>query len=685
MIRVGKATWIGQTWRCGAALLCLLFAASTAPAQAAQQLACTDDEVLEAIDLIVAELLERRDEQTHWEAGLRDPNDGRHDGGQTALVVLSLLHAGKSPQVSELRQTIEWLAEQELQGVYARSIRAAVWAQLPPSFLPRLEADATWLQQAFSREVDGWSYRLEPTTQRLDNSTTQYGALGLWEAAKRGVEVPPEFWRLLEDRFLAQQQDNGGWTYGRTGPPRGSMTAAGLTVLYITRDLLHGDDFQELRHDWQGQAAVQKGLDWFAQNYDPAKHPGLDRYYTYYLYGVERVGLASGLKYFGEADWFRSGAAALIEFLTAHPRGEPKRIRQNVSTVDLAFGLLFLSRGRAPVVVNKLQADNLAWNSRPRDAAALARFLSGEMEQQLSWQVVPIGSDVDDWLDAPLLYLASHEEIPWAIDSEEARKLRQYMQRGGLLVFATEGGSRRFEKSVEELLTGLLPQCAWRELSEDHELLQSPHALDSPRFQVQGLSNGVRELALLVGGRDVPAALQGTYGEPKTRRDRDVYELFSNLLMYASGMQPLPPRLAAWREEATAAAPASWEMQVGIVRHAGAWNPEPLAWQRFAKWLRAERGGGGHVRQCRCEPFASGGRDAAAYPAGNGRGDSLGRRAAGLAGLRRRRRHGVDPNGGRARPLRAQPGTSLGRGAGDASHRAEPSCNRHRRRTARRI
>ncbi|MFG0252032.1 MAG: DUF4159 domain-containing protein, partial [Phycisphaerales bacterium JB038] len=591
MIRVGHPSRVGRRRRWLALWLVPLLLGAAAPAQETRQWSATDEEVLEAIDLIVAELLNRRDAQTHWEAGLREPNDGRHDGGQTALVVLSLLYAGKSPQEPMLRESIEWLAEQDLQGVYSRSIRAAVWAQMPPSFLPRLEADAEWLQQAFSREVDGWSYRLEPTTQRLDNSTTQYGALGLWEAAKRGVEIPPEFWRRLEDRFLEQQQENGGWTYGRTGPPRGSMTAAGLTVLYLTRDLLHADDFQELQHDWQGEGALQRGLDWFAQNYQPDTHPGLERYYTYYLYGVERVGLASGLKYFGDKDWFRSGAAALIDFLTAHPRGEPKRIRQNASTVDLAFGLLFLSRGRAPVVVNKLEAGNLAWNNRPRDAAALARFLSDETEQPLNWQVVPIASEVGDWLDAPMLYLASHQALPWDANSPEAQKLRDYMRRGGLLVFATEGGSRRFQKSVEELLTTLMPEADWRELPEAHPLLCSPHALDSPRFEVQGLSNGVREMALLISGRDVPAVLQATYGQTRVQRDLAIYRLFSNLTMYASGMQPLPPRLAAWHEDTRPQRPATWQVRVGIVRHAGRWNPEPLAWPRFADWLRSKRGG----------------------------------------------------------------------------------------------
>lgn len=535
--------------------------------------------------------MRRRDSQVHWEADSRHTEDGPHYGGQTALVVLALLHAGKSPQEPGMREPIEWLAGLDLQGVYSRSLRAAVWAQMPPAYLPRLQADATWLQQAFSRQVDGWSYRMEPTTSRLDNSTTQYGCLGLWEAAKRGINIPPEYWRRLEDRFIDEQQADGGWTYGRTGPPRGSMTAAGLTVLYITRDLLHADKFLELRPDWKGEEALQAGLRWMTEHYDPASHPGLNQYYTYYLYGVERVGLAGGMKYFGEADWFRTGSAALIRFLTAHPRGEPKRTRVNVSTVDLAFGLLFLSRGRVPVVINKLEIDDFAWNNRPRDAAALARFLSDDIEEILNWQVVPVTSAVDDWLDAPLVYIASHEPLPWTVDSEEAGKLREYMLRGGLLVFATEAGSRRFDRSVEDLLTGILPDYQWRKLERSHELLQRPFEIDSSRLEVRGLRNGIRELAVLITGRDAPAVLQATYGRPRNAQENEVYELISNLKRYASGMHPLPPRLAGLAMIPEPRDDPSWGLRLGLVQHDGDWNPEPLAWDRFAASLRASQGG----------------------------------------------------------------------------------------------
>ncbi len=561
----------------------LLLLVARAPAQTTPPI---DEEVTAAIRLIVDELYERHHTRTHWEEGLRHENaDGRHDGGQTALVVLALLYAGESPQTPALAEAIEYLTELSMTGVYARSIRAGVWAQLPPKYLPLLQADATWLMDAFSRRVDGWTYTHDPNSGRFDNSTTQYGALGLWEAAKRGIAIPPEYWRRLEERFITSQLEDGGWQYQRSGPPRGSMTAAGLTVLYIARDLLHSEQFERVEQGWAGRDSVASGLDWFASHFDPAAHPGYGGHYTYYLYGVERVGLASGAKYFGERDWYRDGAAALIDFLTVHDGGT-LRIRAKVSTVDLAFGLMFLSRGRAPVIVNKLRDDDIAWNNRPRDAAALARFMSDETEQALNWQVVPITADPSGWLDAPLLYIASHEALPYDVESEQVDKLRDYMMRGGMIVATADAQSRRFGQSVEALATAMFPDARWRKLSADHELFHVVYDVSDPLPEVWGLSNGVREILILLPRGDVGEILQATGGEPTGKRSEiAAYHLLSNIVHYASGLEPFPQRLAGYADQKDDARPAASTVRITKVRYDGNCDPELAALTHFAQWM----------------------------------------------------------------------------------------------------
>ena len=53
----------------------------------------------------------------------------------------------------------------------------------------------------------------------------------------------------------------------------------------------------------------------------------------------------------------------------------------NQELTETAYCLLFLARGRHPILMNKLRFDGF-WANRPRDVANLARFASKELERR---------------------------------------------------------------------------------------------------------------------------------------------------------------------------------------------------------------------------------------------------------------------------------------------------------------
>ena len=68
-------------------------------------------------------------------------------------------------------------------------------------------------------------------------------------------------------------------------------------------------------------------------------------YWGYTLFGIERVGLASGFKYLGAHDWYRELAAKSIP--TQWPDGGFGRSPNGADTIaDTSFVVLFLSRGK---------------------------------------------------------------------------------------------------------------------------------------------------------------------------------------------------------------------------------------------------------------------------------------------------------------------------------------------------
>src|SRR6185437_13873638 len=130
---------------------------------------------------------------------------------------------------------------------------------------------------------------------------------------------------------------------------------------------------------------IDRGLAWLDKHIDSVMtlNSGV---YHYAIYGVERIGVASGRKYIGGIDWFERGSQALVQTQAADGAW-------NNTLHDTCFGILFLVRGRAPVIMNKLiyanapQKQANPWNERPRDVANLAKWMGKRsLEGFFNWQ-----------------------------------------------------------------------------------------------------------------------------------------------------------------------------------------------------------------------------------------------------------------------------------------------------------
>ena len=144
-----------------------------------------------------------------------------------------------------------------------------------------------------------------------DNSNSQYGLLGVWAAARdeRIEDIPQTYWQMVLNHWLNGQGQDGGWGYSpsaRGGGASGTMTCAGIASVLVCEDNLNSDDYL---HCKVGQSAAEKsaraGLDWLEKSLNNAGRSGMGGA-GYYLYGVERVGLASGMKCFGSIDWYNT-------------------------------------------------------------------------------------------------------------------------------------------------------------------------------------------------------------------------------------------------------------------------------------------------------------------------------------------------------------------------------------------
>jgi len=173
--------------------------------------------------------------------------------------------------------------------------------------------------------------------------------MALWTARRHGVPVDEAMTRV-SGRFRGCQQADGGWAYvpSKEGePPTASMTCAGLLGLAMS----HGVALEANRRD--GKAGIRP-LD---PAQDPAIRAGLQALGTaiastraprggvltkgfYFLWSLERVGVAYNLPTIGTIDWYSWGA----QLLTASQHADGCWRGEEGPLVDTCFALLFLRR-----------------------------------------------------------------------------------------------------------------------------------------------------------------------------------------------------------------------------------------------------------------------------------------------------------------------------------------------------
>ena len=534
--------------------------------------AVTDEEVGQAIDRIKQYFYERQDQDTgSWEFRSKlaaRKHDVQQAGGETALVTQALLVSGESSQNPNIAKALKFLREAKMHGSYAVAVRTHVWSYLPQEYINLLEADAGWLMEMATKHklgLFGYTIALAEKNAAIDHSSTQYGMLGLWQASKRGMRIPTKFWEGWVEHFIKFQLDDGGWNYGRypSDKSSGAMTAAGLTALYVGQQELYRS---RKAPEPKITEAIQKGLGWLDKRFKGVSNINKEGEYNYYfIYGIERVALASGVKFLNQKDWYQTCASHIVNEVK-----ETGSIGDDY--VDTAFALMFLARGRYPVWINKLEVPGKRWNNHPNDLYFLSQYLSNQREGEVNWQVVSVDSNPEDWLIAPVAYLASNEAVEFN-DTQKAA-IKRYLDMGGLLVANPDDGSPAFTSSIKKLAQDLYPDYKLERLAPDHGLFDSWHRLTDTRAQaVTGLSNGARQLILLAES-DWGFSLQADKEPGKS----PVWQLAANLFAYATNRGVLNNRLVPPYDQRVTRS-KNGSIVIGRARYEGNWLPEPAVWE----------------------------------------------------------------------------------------------------------
>jgi hypothetical protein len=312
---------------------------------------------------------------------------------------------------------------------------------------------------------------------------------------------------------------------------------------------------------------MDAGLQWLGKHFtateNPLKSTGGNQA-LYWLYSAERVGIAAGYKYFGDHNWYREGAETLLRHQS--PNGSWGSLHET------CFALLFLYKGRAPLLFNKLQFDGI-WNAHRRDIANLTHYIENAKEQPFHWQIVELErSTLQELHEAPLLYICPEQIGEKAFTDAHKKKLRAFTDTGGTILFEASCGNANVRTWFARFAKEVWPEWPVRAIGPDHGSFKDPNPLKQ-RPEILGISDGVRT-CVFYAMDDISCSWQ-------TRAVAGGEYLFKwgiNLYTYATDGAPLRAKLADRTEELTdrykqpvKAGPRT-TLKIARVRHGGNWE-----------------------------------------------------------------------------------------------------------------
>lgn len=575
---------------------------------------------------------------------------GGHDIGKTALSILALINSGMSTTEPEIKKGLKYLRDAKLpSGTYEISLMLMALAAAKDKARDSLRIAAlvelleSGQSQAAGGSEGGWTYTCPRGNlfNAHDRSNSQFAVLALRDAAYAGAKVKRSTWLRVKKYWEGGQHGDGSWGYAsRQDSTRGSMTVAGLASLVVVSRILDEDknrkDGQkpDCCPDQKPYDRLQRAIGKLASVFkrrgtSVGNFPNNRSNILYYLYGLERAGRLSGRRLFGGHDWYREGARFLVDQQNRTGYWVGTGIGETEPLVGTCMALLFLSKGLAPVLINKLDySKNLLtdtnWNRHRDDARNLTEYIITQPHwpHLLTFQTVNMQkmvargpAEAEEALDQSKVLLITGRESPDELidNPRQYGYLKDYIKRGGF-IFAVGNCSRDagfdagFRRLVENMFkdpnTGKPnPSMKLRRLPKDHPIYRSEFELFNAWKDIElwGVDFGCRTAIVYapvgenaVSGFDLSCCWNDWRLAPaKTRHPwvNRAMQVGTNVLAYATGREP-PQKLReldSGRNKGKNPIERGF-LQVAKLKHTGDWDVAPRALRNLLMALNRANG-----------------------------------------------------------------------------------------------
>jgi len=239
-----------------------------------------------------------------------------------------------------------------------------------------------------------------------------------------------------------------------------------------------------------------------------------------------------------------------------------------------------------PVVVVKIMTGTpLDWATDQNDINNLLIWMQTKLKISFTYEEKKFSEIPFDASRLPILYRTGHNAFTFSEGERSA--IRDYILKGGFIIFDTCCGRKEFADSVRKEMAAIFPERPLKKLEPDHAIYRCYYDVPLVRYTaaagisgsapppLEGIDIGCRTGVVfspydLSCGWDMHTHQQcsGVYAE-------DALKLGANLIAYATATKAMGASLAESRVYVDQEVSRADKFRIGQVMHGGQWNPDP--------------------------------------------------------------------------------------------------------------